>query len=327
MPAWMMYVGLLAIAVGLITVIVLLAPPQNPTMSAADRVTTYTERLTRRRPAKRAPRHDADQALASATQATAQILQRNRTLEARIARRLEGAGSSLKPAEWVLVHAGVLVSAGLLGLVLGDGSLVIGMFFVGLGALGPWLVLGVRRSRRRRAFHASLPDTLQLMSGALAAGLSLGQSVDSIVREGVEPIATEFKRVLVEARLGVPLEDAFEGVAERFASKDLAWTVMAIRIQRQVGGNLAELLASVAATMREREYMRRQVAALAAEGKLSAWVLGALPPLFLVYLEMANGDYVRPLFTEPLGWLMLAGATTLLAVGVLWMSRLVKVEV
>ena len=141
------------------------------------------------------------------------------------------------------------------------------------------------------------------MSGSLAAGLSLAQSVDTIVREGVEPISSEFKRVLIEARLGVALEDALESVADRFDSKDFAWVVMAIKIQRQVGGNLAELLETVAATMREREYMRRQVAALSAEGKLSAWVLGGLPPLFMLYLLLTNRDYVMVLFTDPIGWL------------------------
>ena len=213
------------------------------------------------------------------------------------------------------------MGAGVLGLLLGSGSLVVGILFLLLGVVGPWIYLGLRASRRRKAFGSALPDTLQLMSGSLAAGLSLAQSVDTIVREGVEPIASEFKRVLIEARLGVPLEDALEGVAERFASKDFAWVVMAIKIQRQVGGNLAELLNTVAATMREREYMRRQVAALAAEGKLSAWVLGGLPPGFMLYLLVANRAYVMPLFTQPLGWLMLLGAATLLTVGVFWMSR------
>ena len=145
------------------------------------------------------------------------------------------------------------------------------------------------------------------MSGSLAAGLSLAQSVDTIVREGAEPIAVGVPRVLVETRLGVSLEDALEGVAERFDSKDFEWVVMAIKIQRQVGGNLAELLDTVAATMREREYVRRQVAALAAEGKLSAWVLGGLPPLFMLYLLLTNYDYVIVMFQEPLGWAMLGG--------------------
>ncbi len=141
------------------------------------------------------------------------------------------------------------------------------------------------------------------MSGSLAAGLSLAQSVDTIVREGTEPIAGEFRKVLVETRLGLSLETALQGVADRFQSKDFDWVVMAINIQRQVGGNLAELLNTVAATMREREYIRRQVAALAAEGKLSAMVLGGLPPAFLLYLLLANHNYVIVLFTRPAGHL------------------------
>ena len=119
------------------------------------------------------------------------------------------------------------------------------------------------------------------MSGSLSAGLSLAQSVDTIVREGAEPIASEFRRVVIESRLGVTLEDSLEGVAERMQSRDFEWVVMAIRIQREVGGNLAELLLTVAATLREREYLRRHVHALSAEGRLSCYVLGGLPPGFL----------------------------------------------
>jgi tight adherence protein B len=102
---------------------------------------------------------------------------------------------------------------------------------------------------------------------------------------------------------------------------------MAINIQRQVGGNLAELLDKVAGTIREREYIRRQVAALAAEGKLSAMVLGGLPPGFMLYLLVANRDYVMVLFTRPMGWAMLGLGAVILSVGVLWMSRVIKVEV
>ena len=124
-----------------------------------------------------------------------------------------------------------------------------------------------------------------------------------------------------------PFEEALEGVAERFDSKDFEWVVMAIRIQRQVGGNLAELLDTVAGTMRERAYIRRQVAALAAEGKLSAYVLGGLPPVFLLYLFFAQRDYMSVLFTDPRGLIMLVGAGLWLAIGVFWMSKLIKVEV
>ena len=137
------------------------------------------------------------------------------------------------------------------------------------------------------------------MSGSLSAGLSLAQSIDTIVREGTEPIAGEFRRVVVETRLGVTLEDSMEGVAERMESRDFEWVVMAIRIQREVGGNLAELLLTVAATLREREYLRRHVRALSAEGRLSCCILGGLPPGFLLYLTLTKPDYVKPMYTTP----------------------------
>src|SRR5699024_6368140 len=142
---------------------------------------------------------------------------------------------------------------------------------------------------------------LQLMSGSLAAGLSLAQSVDTIVRDGTEPVSSEFRKVLVETRLGLSLETALQGVADRFQSKDFDWVVMAINIQRQHGGNLVELLNKVAGTRREREYMRRQVAALSAEGRLSAMVLGGLPPASMLYLLLAIRSYVIVLFTRPIG--------------------------
>ena len=308
--------------------VVLMVPRKQAHLSAADRVTRYTEiQAAGGSPAEGGPLFDADVTFASAKETAANVLRRNKDLDARISARLQGAGSELKSSEWLLVHGGLFFLSGLTGLLLGGGNLLIGFAFIVVGLFGPWMYLGFKRGRRRKAFNKHLPDTLQLMSGSLAAGLSLAQSIDTIVREGAEPIASEFRRVLVETRLGVTLEDAMEGVAERFDSKDFEWVVMAIKIQRQVGGNLAELLDTVAATMREREYVRRQVAALAAEGKLSAWVLGCLPPLFMVYLLLTNYDYVIVMFQKPLGWAMLAGAATILSVGVFWMSRLVKVEV
>ncbi|MCW2798181.1 type II secretion system F family protein [Nocardioides sp.] len=326
-PGWVMYAGVAAFGLGLLFVLALLVPARaGRPISVADRVSTYT-RSQSRSPDAAAPRIDTDQALGSAKDAAAGLLRRNVGIESRITQRLEAAGSELKSAEWLLLHAAIFVGAGLLGLLLGKGSFLIGILFLALGAFLPWLYLGRRKTKRRKAFNAALPDALQLMSGSLAAGLSLAQSVDTIVREGVDPIASEFKRVLVEARLGVTLEDALDGVAGRFESRDFEWAVMAIKIQRQVGGNLAELLATVAATMREREYVRRQVAALAAEGKLSAMVLGGLPPIFLLYLVLTQREFVSPLFTDPRGWAMLTFGTLWLGVGIFWMSKLIKVEV
>ena len=255
------------------------------------------------------------------------VLATNAGFEARIATRLEAAGMALKSSEWLLLHIGVTFGVGVLGLLLTSGNPIAVVVFVLLGAIGPWMYLSFKRSRRLKAFDAGLAETLQLMSGSLSAGLSLAQSLDTIVREGQEPITSEFKRVIVESRLGVGLEDALEGVAERMQSVDFKWVVMAIRIQREVGGNLAELLNTVAATLREREFLRRHVKALSAEGRLSCWILGGLPPVFLLYLTIAKGSYVHPLFSTLVGAIMLVVMAVLLTVGVVWMSKVAKVDI
>ncbi|MFT4286824.1 type II secretion system F family protein [Nocardioides sp.] len=329
LPSWGLYAGVVALGVGLAVFLVLLVPRREKgPLAAEDRVTVYTQTVAKHAELTHERHHpETSEVVASAKTAAAQLLRRNAGLEARIAARLDQAGSDLKPAEWLLLQAAIAVVAALLGLLLGRGNPVLGFVFLVAGILVPWLYLGVKRTRRRKAFDRGLPDTLQLISGSLAAGLSLPQAVDTVVRDGVEPISSEFRRVLIETRLGVQLEDAFDGLAERFESKDFAWIVMAIRIQRQVGGNLAELLDTVAATMREREYMRRQVATLSAEGRLSAWILGLLPPGFVGYLFLANRTYVMPLVTDVRGIAMLVGAAVWLSIGVFWMSRMVKVEV
>jgi tight adherence protein B len=201
---------------------------------------------------------------------------------------------------------------------------VLGLF---AGLVLPWAYLMAKESRRTSAFLSQLPDTLQLVSGSLSAGYSIPQAMDTVVREGQQPITGEFNRALVEARLGVPIEDAMDGIAERMQSKDFGWVVMAIRIQHEVGGNLAELLTTVSATLRERERLRRQVSALSAEGRLSAWILGLLPIMFAVYLALVRPEYLKPLFTDPIGGLLLGLGGVLLIVGVLWLRKAIQVEV
>jgi tight adherence protein B len=123
------------------------------------------------------------------------------------------------------------------------------------------------------------------------------------------------------------MEDALETVARRMDSVDFAWVVMAIKIQREVGGNLAEVLSNVAATMRERERLRRQVEVLSAEGRLSAVILGALPVVFALYLALTRPEYLSYLVTTSLGILMLVGGVVLLIAGAFWLRKVVKVEV
>lgn len=325
-PSWMLYAGLAVLALGLVTVAVLLVPRPPAPMTIAERVEAYSTH-TRGGFEEEKVKPASEPVLDQAKAAAAGVLERNSGLNDRLTSRLSAAGSELKPSEWLLVHIGVVFGAALIGFLVGQGSIIVGVIFLVVGILIPPIYLRRRANRRRKAFDDALPEVLQLISGALSAGLSLAQAVDTVVREGPEPIASEFKRVLVEARIGVPIEDAFEGVAARFQSKDFAWSVMAIRIQRQVGGNLAELLTTVAATMRERAYLRRQVRSLSAEGRMSAMILCALPPMFALYLLLTNREFLQPLVADPRGWIISAAGVLWLLVGVFWMSRLVKVDV
>lgn len=324
-PAGVLLPAVVLLGLGLLGVAVALVPAAAGNPSAGDRLDRWVA-ASRRGGAPTVEAGPAREPLRQqAGAAAARLLSSTGSLEGRIAHKLERAGSGLKAQEWLVVHVGIALVSAVVGVVLGGPVLLlVGLL---LGVVLPWVFLGFKAGRRRKAFDRALPETLQLISGSLSAGLSLAQSIDTVVRDGVEVIATEFKRVLVETRLGVPLEDALDGVAKRYESKDFAWVVMAIRIQRQVGGNLAELLDTVAATMREREYIRRQVSALAAEGKLSAVVLAVLPPGFMLYLLMANREYVMVLFTDPRGLVILIGAAVWLSLGIFWMSKLVKVEV
>ena len=318
-----------AIGVGLLGFVGVLAlgggkPAQNLTLS--EQIQAYGVMAV---PGQAGPRReDAPTALAGqARQAAEKALANNKNLEARIASALESAGLDLRPAEWLLLRAGIAMVGALIGVLLGAGNIVLGLLVFVAALVGPSIYLKLKASRRLKAFATGLPDTLQLMSGSLSAGLSLAQSIDTIVREGADPISGEFRRVVIETRLGVSLEDSMEGVADRMQSRDFAWVVMAIRIQREVGGNLAELLLSVAATLREREYLRRHVRALSAEGRLSCYILGGLPPGFMVYLALSRPEYVTPMYTTPIGWILLSVMAVLLGVGIFWMSKLAKVDV
>ncbi|TNM45092.1 VWA domain-containing protein [Nocardioides albidus] len=328
-PGWMLWAGVAVFAVGLLGVAVLLVPAKPAPMSIADRVTAYStrvsgvEELARRSHSAKPP---SEPVLDQARAAAAELLERNSALNDRMTRRLAAAGSEFKPSEWLLLHIGAVLAGGVIGLLLGQGSILLGLLFMVIGFLAPPTYLRFMAGRRRRAFDTALPEVLQLLSGALSAGLSLAQAVDTVVREGPEPIASEFKRVLVEARIGVSIEDAFEGVAHRFESRDFGWAVMAIRIQRQVGGNLAELLTTVAATMRERQFLRRHVRALSAEGRLSAVILCGLPVVFLLFLFLTNRTFLDPLLHDPRGWIMSGFGILWMVIGSFWMSRMVKVD-
>ncbi|MDX3664371.1 VWA domain-containing protein [Streptomyces sp. ID05-26A] len=245
---------------------------------------------------------------------------------AKLADRLDLAGMKASPAEWTLLR--FCAGAGLAALLT-----VLTTWWIGvpLGALLGWLagalVVRSRASKRRAAFADQLPDVLQLVASSLRSGFSLAQSIDAVVRDDTQPTAGEFSRALAATRIGAELEDALDRVATRMRSADLAWVVMAIRIQRQVGGNLAEVLMNTVATMRDRAQTRRHVRALSAEGRLSAYVLVGLPIFLAGFLFWFRAEYMRPLYTTLIGVVMLSCAAVLVVLGSLWMRKLVRVEV
>ena len=244
---------------------------------------------------------------------------------AKLDTRLDQADLKVSALEAVLFTAGGLVVVGIVGMIAG-GPLV-ALSFLLLSGLAPFAVLSQLASRRRKAFTQQLPDTLQLLASSLRAGYSLTQGLDAVAQEVEDPTGRELRRVVLETRLGRDMELALEDLAARMQSKDFDWVVMAIRIQREVGGNLAELLTNVAETMISRERLRREVSALTAEGRLSAIIVGALPFLIGIAVTVLNPGYINVLFTNPTGKILLLGATILMLVGFVWMKKTIEIDV
>ena len=276
-------------------------------------------------------------ATASPGAVSAQMLQlsdrliKDRAGAVRSALLLERADLPVRANEWYVLRALAVVVFGAAGWLLLHGSFVVGLVGLvvglGFGLFTPAIFLRIAAGRRARKFERQLPDVLTLVASSLSTGFSLPQSIDAIVRDASEPSAKEFGRALAETRIGADLEDTLDRIAVRMDSRNLEWTTMAIRVQRQVGGSLAETLRTTAHTLRERESLKREVLALSAEGKLSAGILIALPIGMFLYMVRVNYEYVSLLWTTLPGMLMLGGAVVGLVVGVFWMRKVVQVEV
>jgi len=250
---------------------------------------------------------------------------------AKTALLLERADLPLRVNEWYVLRAIAVFVATCLGWFMLHGSTLGELIGALLGMLAgfflPPLLLNLLSGRRARKFEMQLPDVLTLVASSLTSGFSLSQSIDAIAHDAAEPAAKEFARALAETRIGADLEDALDRMAIRMDSTNMTWTVMAIRIQRHVGGNLAETLRTTAKTLRERESLRRQVLALSADGRLSAYILIGLPILLGGWMYVVNRAYLALLWTTFLGGAMLVFAAVAMTMGILWMRQTVKVEV
>jgi tight adherence protein B len=237
---------------------------------------------------------------------------------------LDRAGIRRDLAEFVIIAGAGVLAAMALGAVLADIFVAMLMGVLAIG--GIFFFVTFRADRRASAFADSLDDLVQLMATNLRAGHSVLQALDAVAREMDDPTETEVARVVNEVRLGRDLSQALEETANRMDSDDFRWVAQAIGIHRRVGGNLADVLDTVGFTIRERNQIRRQVRALSAEGRLSAWVLFLLPFIVALAMSLLNPDYLAVLTTEPIGWLLIGGGLILMGIGGVWLRKVVQVK-
>jgi tight adherence protein B len=210
------------------------------------------------------------------------------------------------------------------------GALFFGFFAVLLGLLVPFVVWTyIRRTveRKRAKFAEQLPDNLAVLASALRAGHSFVGALSVVVDDAPEPAQSEFARVVADEQLGRPLEDTLDTVAQRMHNPDLAQVALVAALQRQTGGSTAEVLERVVETVRERQDLRRQIKTLTAAGRMSRWVVSALPLVLVVAISVLNPGYLHPLFVHTSGRILLVFATLLVVGGSLAIKRIVDIKV
>ncbi|MGO4228203.1 type II secretion system F family protein [Arthrobacter sp. YAF34] len=237
---------------------------------------------------------------------------------------LEQAGLRLSQADfYVLLLAGAVAGAVAGFIVAGP---LLAVVLVLLAPVVGHLVVGFLTGKRRTKFDQQLGDTLQLLSGGLRAGHSILRAIDAAATESQSPTSEEMRRVVTETSLGRDLLASLSDTADRMRNEDFAWIAQAIQINREVGGNLAEVLDQVNETIRERSEIKGHIKSLAAEGKFSAYILMAMPIGIVLMLMLVNPGYMNVMFTHPLGWGMIAASVILMTIGGLWMRKIIDLK-
>ena len=272
------------------------------------------------------------------------LAQLNRVVEGRdfganLARDIARADLRLKPSEFLAIWAGAILGLPFLFILLSLGlpalrsplALLVAAF---IGFLLPRFWLGRRKSGRLSAFNKQLPDTITLLANGLRAGSSFLQAVELVVRESRPPVSTEFSRVIREVNLGLPFEQAMENMVRRVRSDDLELMATAINIQHTVGGNLAEILDSIAFTIRERVRIKGEIRTLTAQQRLSGYVVAGLPIALAGFLFVVAPNFMSPMFEKPpdafglpLGVVILAAGGIMMFIGFMLIRKIVDIEV
>jgi len=195
------------------------------------------------------------------------------------------------------------------------------------GFFAPRFYIRLLRGRRLTAFNDQLADTINLMVNGIRAGFSILQAMEAVSREMGPPISIEFGRVVQEVQLGLQLEQALDNMLRRVPSEDLDMMITAINVQREVGGNLAEVLDSISYTIRERVRIKGDIRALTSYGRGAGTMLSAIPVILSVVIYLINPDFISLLFTHPCGWIMIGVAVLGIIAGFLIIRKIVNIEV
>ncbi len=313
-------------------------------MSGRSGISDRLERYASTRPAGGAAAAGGQSGVADLLAQSQALASLNKAVEGRdfwanIARDIARADLHLKPSEFLAIWAGTIVGVPLLMVFLSlflptlrnPLFLLIGIV---IGFFLPRLWLARRRNGRLGAFNKQLPDTITLIANALRAGSSFLQAVELVVRETRPPISTEFARVIREVNLGLPFEQALENMVRRVRSDDLELMATAISIQHQVGGNLAEILDSIAYTIRERIRIKGEIKTLTAQQRLSGYVVAGLPMGLAAFLFVAAPGFMDPMFDDrvsliglPAGVIVLAIGGVMMFIGFMLIRKIVDIEV
>ena len=239
---------------------------------------------------------------------------------------IESSGVSWSVQSFIFFMAGSALGALLAGLVLSGSVLVAGLMAVPAAWI-PYMVLRFRRSRRIARFEEAFPEAIDMLGRAIRAGHPLSAGLNMVGQEMGEPVGSEFRRMFEQQRFGAPFSDTLMGMVDRIDLVDVRIFATAVLVQREVGGNLAEILDNISNMIRARFRIRRQLRTYTAQGKMSGWIVGSMPFAIGAAFYGINPEYASVLVDHPIGRLMLVVALTLQVFGIIWIRKVVNIEI
>jgi tight adherence protein B len=271
-----------------------------------------------------APSGGQSAAAAAVTQRVGRALGQGKRYQ-KLQNKLDQADWKMTPPEFATINLATLVGGAAVGLLIHG---FIGLLILGVvGGVGPTLFLNKRVKKRKKKFIEQLADLSQMMGNSMRAGFSIIQSMELVANEASEPAATEFERVVTEVKLGLTIESALQHLLDRMPSEDLELMVIAINVQRVVGGNLAEILMTISNTIRERIRFERDLQALTAQAKYSSYIITGLPIAVAIAINLLDPTYEKMLYTTLLGYLMIGLSLTMLSIGFFILNKISTIEV